>query len=505
MRATYTCFGFFVVFFLLANCGNEEKNSGEVIARRYCGSCHQFPQPAVLDKITWEKKVLPKMGAMLGIDSYNDQYLTTIDQTDIGKKNGSIDFNDWGKIVQYYISQAPHKLPLQKRSSIKAHTNRFAVKESSIKTSNPATSFARIDPGNQLIYVGAMSDSSVLVFDKNLELIMKHKVKNLPVHLTFEDDMAMPGDRIGVLTSIGTFYPNNQETGRVESFNFNKEGKIIQLSLVADSLPRPVQTTILDIDKDGLNDYLVCGFGNESGSFFYLHKKTTQRFEKKLIRSQPGAINSFVEDLNDDKLPDLITLFAQGDEGIYLFTNKGNGDFETTRILIFPPVYGSTYFEMQDVNGDGLKDIIYTCGDNFDYSRILKNYHGVYIFVNKGGHHFEQEYFFPINGCYKAIARDFDKDGDVDLATISYFPDVKTQPEESFVYLENSGKLHFTPFTIQQYHRGRWITMDAADIDSDGDDDIVIGSLIPKDNNQPATTNQEPDKPSFLFLENLTR
>ncbi len=505
MRARATGLGFWVVLFLFANCGNEEKNSGKVIAMKYCGSCHLFPHPDLLDKITWQKNVLPKMGAMLGIDSYNDQYFTAIDKPDIRKKSGSIDFNDWNSIVQYYVSHAPEKLPPQKRSSVVAYTKLFSVKESMLKTSSPSTSFVRIDPGNQLIYVGSISDSSVLAFNKNLEMIMKHKVRNLPVHINFENNIAMSGDRIGVLTSIGTFYPNNHETGMIEDFHFNIQDKIFKSSLIADSLPRPVQTTILDIDKDGLNDYVVCGFGNESGSLFYLHKKTENTFEKKLIRSLPGAIISTIEDINQDNLPDLITLFAQGDEGIYLFTNKGNGNFESTRLLAFPPVNGSTHFEMQDVNGDGLKDIIYTCGDNFDCSRILKNYHGVYIFLNKGDHRFEQEYFFPVNGCYKAIARDFDKDGDVDLAAISYFPDVKDQPQESFVYLENTGKLRFTPFTIPQYHRGRWITMDAADIDTDGDDDIVIGSLVPKDNSNVVTTHQEANKPAFLFLENRTR
>ncbi len=52
---------------------------------------------------------------------------------------------------------------------------------------------------------------------------------------------------------------------------------------------------------------------------------------------------------------------------------------------------------------------------------------------------FNQKYFFPINGCYKAMARDFDGDGDLDIATISFFADYEHQPEEGFVYLENKG------------------------------------------------------------------
>src|SRR4029077_15370304 len=138
-------------------------------------------------------------------------------------------------------------------------------------------------------------------------------------------------------------------------------------------------------------------------------------------------------------LPDIWALFAQGDERIILYTNKGDGRFEEKNILSFPAVYGSTYFELDDFNGDGLPDILYTCGDNADFSPVLKPYHGVYIFMNDGNNNFKQKYFFPMYGCFKAIARDFDKDGDLDIAAISFFADYNNHPEESFVYLENKG------------------------------------------------------------------
>ncbi len=209
--------------------------------------------------------------------------------------------------------------------------------------------------------------------------------------------------------------------------------------------------------------------------------------------------------MNKDGLPDIIALFAQGEEGIFLFLNKGNGSFETKELLRFPPVYGSSYFEMEDVNGDGLKDFIYTCGDNLDFTKVLKNYHGVYIFVNKGDDKFEQRFFFPIHGCYKAVAKDFDRDGDIDIAAISYFPDANNQPEEAFVYLENKGGFNFSPYSIKPFNRGNWLTMDAADLDGDGDDDIVIGSMaLENTGGQIAITPGKGDKPAFLLLINST-
>ncbi|HTE11314.1 MAG TPA: VCBS repeat-containing protein, partial [Chitinophagaceae bacterium] len=148
--------------------------------------------------------------------------------------------------------------------------------------------------------------------------------------------------------------------------------------------------------------------------------------------------------------------------------------------------------------------IVYTCGDNADFSIVLKPYHGVYIFLNEGNNHFSQKYFFPINGCYKAIAKDFDGDGDLDIASIAFSADFASQPGEGFVYLENKGNYQFKPFTLPDCQKGRWLTMDAGDLDGDGKPDIVLGnfSIRPADV-QPHADWQK--GPPFIFLKNSSK
>jgi hypothetical protein len=158
--------------------------------------------------------------------------------------------------------------------------------------------------------------------------------------------------------------------------------------------------------------------------------------------------------------------------------NKGNLKFDAKQLLRFPSIYGTSSFDIADINKDGKFDIVCTAGDNADFSTVLKPYHGVYIYTNTGSvgsPQFEQSHFFQQNGATKVIPRDFDNDGDIDLVSIALFPDNDHRPLEGFIYFENTGN-DFKQKTLNINHLGRWSVIDAADIDHDGDIDMVLGS-----------------------------
>jgi hypothetical protein len=442
-----------------------------------------LPEPSLLDAKTWDKGVLPNMGPRLGIFQYGSQSYPA-NRHDFNLDSNfypsqpMLNLEQWQNIIDYYTATSPDSLPKQERKqNIRPTLPLFSFQLPPFDYQNPTTSFVKIngDSLHPLIISDAIKHT---VYFLNKQLEIRDSLHYGPVvDIDFMMNKMLACD-------IGILNPNNGKFGKAQ-FMTNEHGKMsLDSTPLFQNLRRPVQITPADLNGDGKEDYLICEFGNLTGALSWMENLGNDKFASHVLRASPGAIKAYINDYNHDGAPDIWVLFAQGEEGIFLFTNRGHGNFDTKEVLRFPPSYGSSYFEFADLNKDGYPDIIYTCGDNADFSPILKPYHGVYLFVNDGTNQFQQKYFFPINGCYKAIAKDFDGDGDLDIATISFFADYDHQPEESFVYLDNKGNsanggngFDFQPYSFPEARSGRWLTMDAGDIDGDGHLDIILGNF----------------------------
>ena len=455
----------------------SDKLSGKELSELYCGACHMFPEPSLLDKEMWQKKILPQMGARMGIrDALDDPYegMTMMDRM-IVKKAGIfpeapyITDLQWDKIKIFYLSLAPEKLdPIKRGVAPSTGSGLFSL---SLKTLNlptgGLTTMVRQNPYSKNIYVGDGRNTLAIV-DNDFIVRKLIDMPSPPLDIEFVSENEI------MITCVGILHPNEQHQGSL--LRMDTLGNI---QTILPNLRRPVSTLAADFNNDQKTDYLISEYGNNVGELVLYTDLGNDQFQEHILRTSPGAIQSYVYDFNRDGLPDILALFAQGDEGFYKFINQGNNQFSSEPIIRFPPVYGSSYFNMADFNGDGFLDILYIHGDNADYTFILKPYHGVRIYLNDGKDNFEESYFYPMYGASYGEVHDFDEDGDEDIVVVSFFPDFDNNGKDNVIYLENQSRagLSFDAYSFPGSEEGRWIIVSKMDYDLDSDMDLMLGSF----------------------------
>ncbi len=460
----------------------EQELTGLELSKQYCRGCHQYPAPGLLDKKTWQAYILPRMGYMLGIYE-NDTVRASLFEAGIDGqkvKNANIfpakpliEPGHWQKIVDYYLTNAPDELETPAHEFQNA--NQFEIVVPNYRLSPPSTTMVHFTDNGEF-YIGDANSGSLMHFNASLNLLKAGKVPEGAVHI-HETSQAL------WITVMGSFSPTDAPSGMLLQFPKEKG----RPAVVIDSLQRPVHSSFADLDQDGLQDVVISEFGKWTGGLSWWKQNANGTYTKNRLSIKPGAIRTQLHDMDQDGLLDIVALFGQGDEGIFLYRNLGNGQFKAQKVLDFPSSYGSTYFELFDYNNDEHLDILYTAGDNGDYPPLMKPYHGIRVFENKGNEEFNEILFLPLNGAYKAIPYDFDGDGDMDIAAISFFPDFQNRPEEGFVFFKNQGNFDFQPQVYPKISDlGRWLIMDSADWDQDGDMDLILGALtfevVPKMN-----------------------
>ena len=482
-----------IAFLILISCETQPEKE-ERLAKQYCGSCHAFPNANLLDKKTWEKGVLPQMEFRMGHDYHLISSISKADQPEALKvipDSPMLSDKEWESIRNYYLTNAPDSLEVVTQN-ITQLIQQFEVTPFRLPINTPPLiTLLSTDTLNHKIYLGNRY-SRLYQFNEKLVLEDSFQLSSPPSKILFQKN------ENPLLLLMGIMDPNDQ-----------MKGELLQLSLsdrtfipLIDSMKRPVHFEEVDLNNDTLKDFVVCEFGNYTGAITVYEKDDSGIFNKHFLINLPGARKVIVKDFDHNGLMDVMALMSQGDEKIVLLFNQGNFDFRITTLLRFPPVYGSSYFDIADFNNDGKFDILYSNGDNADYSIILKPYHGVRIFLNDGNNQFTESWFYPMHGASQVVANDFDKDGDLDIAAISFFQDFTNHSEQSFIYFENKGK-NFIPQITPLASSGRWLTMEASDFDRDGDTDILLGALnfnssVPTE----LSTRWAKEKTSLLILRN---
>jgi hypothetical protein len=145
-----------------------------------------------------------------------------------------------------------------------------------------------------------------------------------------------------------------------------------------------------------------------------------------------------------------------------------------------------------DLDGDGDLDTLLTNGDSADFLPKLRPYHGITWLENVGAGEAEStgsvprfvpHPLLPMYGVHRAEAADLDGDGDLDIVACSFIPLVHAAGEdrlvdlESILWLEQTEPGQFVHHSFE-LHRCDHATLALGDYDLDGDIDLAVGNYI---------------------------
>lgn len=491
-----------------------EIKEGETLSRQYCRACHLYTPPEVIPRRIWQDDVLPRMGAFYGF--YEKQSRAELVETGPARTivlnrnvypfEPVIDTLAWEKIKAYYLESAPDELAVEDQGANLEVKKIFQLSEpKGNRIVPPMATMIKVSEANQLIYHSDVKKdvSTLNIYDREGNIIQAIGMRSPAARLREKDGALW-------VLAMGSFTSSDAPKGNLVKIT-KKGGSALynSVEIMIDSLRRPVDLAYADFDQDGDEDVVIAEYGNWAGQLRWFRNQGNDQYENNMLLPITGPTRVMVDDLNQDGWMDILAMIAQGDESVYALINQQNGTFLPQKIIQVPPSYGSVYFDYLDLDGDGVKDILHVAGDNADYEAIPKPYHGIRIFKGLPDLQFEETWFFPQNGAYKTIPADFDGDGDLDLASISFFPDFSGSGKESLIMLENVSngtKLKYNAFAIDGYDTSRWIVMDSGDLNGDGKPDLVAGSFVVQDPyGAQEGLKQEwmQNSPMFLIMENI--
>ena len=442
----------------------EQLKHGESVSKTLCVTCHVRPDPSILSSEKWDlalRRMMPWLGMMpphTGLSSTNG--FERVLAANIFPSAPVMSIKQWTDVCYYYITKSEYEKPITLNPNPPSLLNLFAVEK-------PATPFDA-----QCMYVKIGGN----------ELWVAHEPTST-LHRRGADgkwrEPVKPGgavsrwqlDKTGAWgTLIGSFRPSVDPRGALVRW---EQGKTTPL--LPQPLHRPADVLPLDLNKDGREDLVVCEYGHLLGSAFWL-ENTGEKYERHPLLEQPGSVSVASGHFNDDGIPDFVILTGQAREAVHLFISTGPGKFDHQQILERHPAWGHTHIEVIDFNKDGHPDLLITNGDNGEVNPApIKPYHGVRLHLNDGHNQFREALFYQQPGAFRAVAHDFDGDGDLDIASTAFFADYQRDPTGGFVLLRQDQPLKFTPLALPAAD-SRWLAMDAADLDGDGDVDIVLGA-----------------------------
>jgi len=450
------------------------KPVGDEQVRELCSRCHHLPGPDVLPKSAWPKTIW-LMSTFSGFGA-NVQF-------DVQPE----------AVVDWFIARAPDVLDLRPvEASQRLDPLRLKRRDTRIDGSDDIPFVSNVLLADLLgssrpeIVVCDMKSGAILMGETDQPDWSLKPIGNVPFPAHAEAvDLDADGRMDLVVAALGSFSAMDHKLGSVQWLRQVDNGRF-ERHAIAEDLARVSDVQPADLDSDGDVDLVVAEFGwRTTGHLILLENRTEPggkpAFVQLPIEGNHGASHAAITDLDGDGSLDILTLYSQEIETVRCYFNRKGGWTEFLDLYRAPhPAWGHSGFEVVDIDGDGDADVLLTNGDTYDNS-LLKPYHGVRWLENRGGLEFVPHELVTMYGAYRAEAADMDGDGDADIVVcaLAEQDNVDAQVDlsrfESLLWLEQVEPGRFVHHTLE-VSRSHHPNLTLGDYDLDGDIDVFVGN-----------------------------
>lgn len=447
----------------------------------FCGDCHKLPLSTSFPRSRWPKEV--RQGYEFYLESGRADLRRPVELD----------------AIRYFSEAAPEKLPIEpvSRRQELPTTVRFE------RMPLAAGVFDAIDPAIAHILwreehgdflASDMRSGSIYRFDLRPASAASEVLTTLnnPCRI-----VSWPGAHATfVVGDLGSFMPADHDRGSVRLLGDFQAGS--DASILATGFSRVVEAQPFDSDGDGDLDVVVAEFGwRQTGALRLLVAEADGSYRDTVLDPRHGAVAVRIADLDADGHDDIIAAFGQEHETVDVYWGDGSGSFTHEIIHAFPdPSWGTSGFELVDIDHDGLLDILHANGDTLD-SGLAKPYHGIRVIRNHGSRRFKATEVGAMVGACQASAADLDGDGDLDIVACSLFQNASSEPPGTFdaiTWFEQLPDGSFTPHGIAR-DSCEHVAFALADVDDDGRIDVVAGVWQGQEMGEP--------RPSVVVYRNL--
>jgi len=396
-------------------------------------------------------------------------------------------------VVEWFASRAPEKLdlppPEKEPSRGELRVSRRGI-PSPTATAVPCVAHIRLadvvgSPRPELL-VCDMRNGAVLMGRTDRPGWSLQPIAAVPNPAHVEPvDLDADGRMDLVVANLGSIIAMDHKLGSVEWLRQTEGGRFERVVL-AEDLGRVSDVEPADVDGDGDVDLVVAEFGwRWTGHLLLLENRAARGdppdFVSRTLDGDHGCSHVAVTDLDGDGRPDILALYSQEHERVRCYLNRENPWTEFRDLYRAPhPAWGHSAFQVVDLDGDGDVDVLLANGDTYD-NGLLKPCHGIRWLENRGGLEFAPHELARMYGVYRAEAADMDGDGDLDVVACALAEEENVDDQydvarfESILWLEQVAGGRFVHRSLEAAECHH-PTLTLADYDQDGDVDLLVGN-----------------------------